>query len=147
MNWKKLHLFLVLIVATALGGCATSRPAPQPTAASTASAASTLAVWDRLYFGRIIPTGGEVTDVALAQFLAEVVTPRFPDGFTVIHGEGQWRGKSGEIVRERCFILDLNHPNDSASDRRVEEIALEYKRRFAQEAVFHVRLPAEARLH
>ncbi|WP_414943054.1 DUF3574 domain-containing protein [Amycolatopsis sp. cmx-11-32] len=33
------------------------------------------------------PGGGELTD--------EVVTPRFPDGFTELTGRGQWRGSDG----------------------------------------------------
>src|SRR5262245_20410541 len=38
-----------------------------------------------LYFGRSIPGGGQVSDNEWEKFLADVVTPRFPDGFTILN--------------------------------------------------------------
>src|SRR5262245_39608610 len=52
-----------------------------------------------LYFGMNKPGGGEVTDEEWSNFLSEEVTPKFPDGFTVVEGYGQWRDKEGKIVR------------------------------------------------
>ncbi len=37
-----------------------------------------------LYFGLDLAGGGAVDEEAWADFLGEVVTPRFPDGFTMI---------------------------------------------------------------
>jgi hypothetical protein len=137
-----LRVVAVLVVASALPGCVTQRaPAPPST-----GGLAELAIWDRLSFGRVIPQGGEVTEADWAKFLAEVVTPRFPNGFAVVRSEGQWRDKSGAIIQERGYILDLNHPDDAAGDRLVEEIIAEYKRRFSQEAVFRMRLRVDARL-
>lgn len=47
-------------------------------------------VADRLFLGRQIPGGGMVSDADWTAFLAEVVTPRFPEGLTVWRAEGQW---------------------------------------------------------
>jgi hypothetical protein len=99
-------------------------------------------VRDVLYFGRNRPTGGEVADSDWNAFLAEVVTPRFPDGLTIVDAHGQWRGRTGAAERERTELVTLLHPADSASQRAVEEIATEYKRRFRQEAVLRERLDA-----
>ena len=44
-----------------------------------------------LFFGRSIAGRGPLSDAEWAGFAAEVVTPNFPDGFTVMDGEGQWR--------------------------------------------------------
>ena len=132
----------MLSAASALAGCAASRLPPPPPPSGIAA----LAIWDRLSFGRNIPQGGEVSEADWVKFLAEVVTPRFSNGFAVVRGEGQWREKSGVIVHEQSFILDLNHADDPAGDRLVDEIVLEYKRRFAQEAVFRMRLHVDARL-
>jgi hypothetical protein len=99
-------------------------------------------VRDVLYFGRNRPTGGEVADSDWNAFLAEVVTPRFPDGLTIVEAHGQWRGRTGAAERERTELVTLLHPADSASQRAVEEIATEYKRRFRQEAVLRERLDA-----
>ena len=101
-------------------------------------------VLDRLYLGRSIPAGGEVSEAQWTRFLAEVVTPRFPNGFTVLAGQGQWRDKTGGIEHERSFILEFVHRDDAAMEKAVQEIAADYKRRFAQEAVLRVREQVEA---
>lgn len=94
---------------------------------------------DRLYFGRSIPGGGTVSDEDWRKYLAESVTPRFPDGLSVWRAEGQWRGNDSIIVREESFILDLLHADDPKSEQSVQEIIREYKVRFKQEAVLRVR--------
>ena len=43
-----------------------------------------------LFFGLLKPNGTEVNDAEFQQFLDREVTPRFPDGFTVISGQGQF---------------------------------------------------------
>ena len=42
----------------------------------------------QLFFGRSTIEGGEVSDEAWAAFLADTVTPRFPDGLTVLDAAG-----------------------------------------------------------
>ena len=112
-------------------------------ATSTQPAPSSTQVIDRLSFGRNIPTGGTVSDSAWYAFLDEVVTPRFPDGFSVLRGEGQWRYADGRIEREGGFILELFHAPGSPPDSTFEAIAREYMRRFNQEAVARVRMPVQ----
>ena len=98
-------------------------------------------------FGRNIPSGGTVSDSAWTVFLADVVTPRLPDGFTVLRSEGQWRGADGLIAREAGFVLEISHPPGSPPDSVFEAIAVEYCRRFRQEAVLRLRFPAEQWLY
>ena len=83
-----------------------------------------------------------IRQMEFGAFLTEVVTSRFPDGLTIVEAHGQWRGRSGLVERERTELVTLLHPADSASQRAVEEIATEYKRRFGQEAVLRERLDA-----
>jgi hypothetical protein len=104
-------------------------------------------VSDRLFFGRQIPGGGSVSDPDWTAFLAEVVTPRFPHGFTVLRGDGQWMGADGAVVSEPSFVVEIDHPRSAAADAALDEIAAEYKRRFRQEAVMRVRTRAEVRFH
>ena len=105
-------------------------------------------VADRLYFGRNIPGGSAtVTDSAWSVFLREVVTPRFPAGLTVYRAEGQWRGEDGTIVGEQSFVLEVVHPAGPAAEADLLAIAEEYKRRFNQEAVMRVTLPARPRFY
>jgi hypothetical protein len=67
------------------------------------------------------------------------VTPKFPDGLTLLTGEGQWRDSSGEIVEEHSYVLILLYPpNDKEANDEIEEIRQDYKRAFEQESVLRV---------
>jgi Protein of unknown function (DUF3574) len=120
---------LAAVVATA--GCATSggmtcRPDEQRLVSET------------LYLGTATPDGA-VDTAEWTRFLQQSVTPRFPEGLTVWQASGQWRGADGQIVEEPSHVLNLVHAGDEASERKVEEIANEYKSRFRQEAVLRTR--------
>jgi hypothetical protein len=144
-----------LALAAALGCAApasapgpASAPAPDP--APVASAAhcepgDSALVRDVIYFGRNRPEGGVVSDAEWRGYLDSVVTPRFPDGLTVVEAHGQWRGRGGAVEREQAEVLTLFHPDDVVSRRGVDELAAEYKRRFGQEAVLRERVTACAR--
>jgi hypothetical protein len=84
-----------------------------------------------LLFGR---TG--VSEARWAQFLAREVTPRFPDGFTVLDGRGQWRAPGSEkIARERSKVLVIAMPPDPENDAKIQAIIAAYKSRFRQQSV------------
>ncbi|HSJ09235.1 MAG TPA: DUF3574 domain-containing protein [Longimicrobiales bacterium] len=125
----------ILAVMAALAGCSSAVgvvPHEQP-------AQSQAALVDRLYMGRSIPGGGTVSDADWKRFVDEYVTPRFPDGLTVFHAQGQWRDGDGAITAESTFVLEITHPGGAAAERALQEIAAEYKRRFRQVAVLHTR--------
>jgi len=122
------HLRIVLLIALlGAAGCAT---APSM-------------VDDRLFFGRAIPGGGEVTEAQWSAFVAEVIVPRFPDGFTVWRGSGHWKGDDGAAVSEQTCVLELVHRSDPAVDTKLEEIARTYRQRFNQDAVMRIRTPGD----
>ena len=112
---------------------------------TSAHAGDTALVRDVVYFGRNRPDGGTVSDAEWQEFLDAVVTPKFPDGFTVVEGTGQWKGRSGVVERERSAIVTFLHAGSAADRGAVAEVAAEYKRRFRQEAVLRERSPACAR--
>ena len=92
----------------------------------------------RLFFGRSGGLVETVSEAAWSSFLADEITPRFPDGLTVLDAAGQWRDSSGTLVRERTkLVIILAGPGD-AGMRRTDEIAQAYKRTFDQEAVLRV---------
>ena len=97
---------------------------------------------DRLFCGRSVPGGGTVSDDDWNAFVRDVVTPRYPDGLTIWRADGQWRGPDGVIVREPVMIIEILHPLSAEHDRVINDIAAEYKRRFHQDAVMRVTLPA-----
>ena len=92
----------------------------------------------RLFFRRDQGDAEVVTDAAWHAFLAGEITPRFPDGLTVLDAAGQWRTASGAVVRERSkLVLILAEPG-AAGMHRTDEIAEAYKRTFGQESVLRV---------
>lgn len=93
----------------------------------------------QLFMGRGGAAGEVVSDEDWDEFLATSVTPRFPDGLTVIDGFGQWRDAAGQIKRERTKILVLYAVGDESSLRTdVDAISSEYEQRFDQESVLRV---------
>lgn len=128
-------------LALILAGCATREIAIAPPLS-----AATAAVSDRLYFGRAIPSGGEVTEEQWEAFVADTIVPRF-SGFTIYRSVGHWKGNDGASVREGACVVEFVHPADTASDRALDEIAVAYRQRFAQEAVLRVRAPATMQLY
>jgi hypothetical protein len=93
-----------------------------------------------LYFGTDKPGGGKVTLEDWDKFLETEVTPRFPDGFTVLEGYGQYKDSGGKIVREASFILVIYYPKKQreAVSSKIEELREKYKQLFKQESVLRV---------
>ena len=95
----------------------------------------------RLFFGRARAGAEIVSDAAWDRFLAAEVTPRFPDGLTVLDGAGQWRNAAGIVERERSKLLVVIAPPGPGPLRRTAEIAEAYKRGFGQSSVLRVVRP------
>ena len=88
-----------------------------------------------LFMGRSSDSVEVVDGAAWEAFLEDTVTPRFPDGLTVLDARGQWRGSEGLVQKERSKILVILVSPDDDSVRLIDEISDEYKRRFSQESV------------
>ena len=116
----------VLTLALLLSACASAPPRY-----------AVQGVADRLFCGLSIPGGGEVTEAEIDTFVAEVVTPRFPEGFTMWTATGSWKGKE-----EKTLVLEFLHPYGVRFDENVRAVAEEYRRRFRQDAVMRVTQPA-----
>lgn len=91
-----------------------------------------------LLFGLSRSGGPDVTEDEFKQFLDTKVTPRFPDGLTLLSGDGQFRDSSGTIVEEGSKMLILLYPFSRASSKLVEEIRSDYKEYFQQESVLRI---------
>lgn len=92
----------------------------------------------QLFFGRSSGGVEVVSDEAWAAFLADSVTPRFPDGLTVVDGAGQWRGSDGAVQHERSKVLIILTAPGQEGLRLTDEISQEYETRFDQESVLRV---------
>ena len=92
----------------------------------------------QLFFGLSQGDGGTIPEEAWREFLADTVTPRFPDGLTVISGNGQWRDASGTVLREGSKLLIIYAPPGDEGRRSIDEISEIYEERFEQESVLRV---------
>lgn len=150
---------LALALAT-FGSAAVADPRPAASSASVPARASATRpvhrgpsvcaglrggrAWQRteLYFGRNTPAG-PVTDAQFQAFLDDVVTPRFPDGLTVLQARGQWRAPGASAPEsEDSMLLVLVVPSGADSGARIEAIRRRYQAAFQQQAVLRVDSPA-----
>ncbi|MFC3050795.1 DUF3574 domain-containing protein [Kordiimonas pumila] len=111
-----------------------------PAGSAVASCPVGTAAWQetQMFFGRGLKGGGEVSDSEWGVFVRDEITPRFPDGFTVVDAAGFWRGcpslPSG--VCERSKLLLVQYPAEMAdADTKLKAIATTYAGRFHQQAV------------
>jgi hypothetical protein len=90
-----------------------------------------------LFFGTAKPDGSAISEAEWQTFVDAEITPRFPDGLTVLNGAGQWQGDNDEIVQELSKVVILLYPREaiSESNAEIEEIRAAYEREFQQESV------------
>jgi hypothetical protein len=88
-----------------------------------------------LFFGLSKSNGSVVTEEEFQQFVNQEVTPRFPDGLTLLSGQGQFRDSNGTIIKEGSKLLILLYPYSSDSNNAIEEIRTAYKTAFQQQSV------------
>lgn len=99
-----------------------------------------------LFLGLSSKDGVGVSEQQWQTFLEQVVTPRFPDGLTVLDAYGQYASDSTvKIVRERTKLLLLVHGGDRDSQNDIVSLIAEYKRRFKQESVLRVDSKAQVK--
>ena len=127
-----------LLAAALLAGCAC-------TAAPPCAPGQQAAVLDTLYFGTARPHGA-VTPTEWQDFVRDEIVPRFPQGYTLLEAQGQWRKADGSIEQESSHVLQVAHPADARSERALTEIVERYKTRFEQEAVLRLRSAARMSL-
>ena len=89
-----------------------------------------------LFFGRNIAGRAPLSETEWQAFAAEVVTPNFPDGFTVFDAEGQWRNPAtGRIARDPTKVLLVAAKQTSDLPTRLSAVIETYKSHFRQQSV------------
>jgi Protein of unknown function (DUF3574) len=150
----RIFLFAIILTFTPIGCAHPGAPA----AATAPTAAATLAgdaahpgqtkswVETKLYFGlgpADHPEDG-VSEVGWRDFLDKEVTPRFPDGLSVLNAYGQWQGKNEsapERLRSKMLVIDFA---DSPENRaKIEAIRAAWKQRTGDQSVMRVTQPAD----
>lgn len=89
-----------------------------------------------LFFGRDIPGRGPLTDREWSDFATAVIAKEFPDGFTVIDGEGQWQDPQTHVLaREATKIAIAAFAGTDGLGDRIARISSAYKTEFRQQSV------------
>ena len=136
----------VLLAASVLAGCAsTARTTASMHGDDARPAQSTGWIRSELYFAVGNEDGTGIIDEARWRaFLDGEVTPRFPDGLTVLDGYGQWRfQQDGRLVRQRCKVLVVLHENGTKPHDDIEAVRLAWKRMTGHESVLWATSPVD----
>lgn len=93
----------------------------------------------RLFFGLTDSAGEVISESMWEVFLAEVITPRFPAGLTVLEAYGQWQPPSGDLHRESTRVLLVGVSDDEEENTwgLLNEISAEWGRRH-EGVVYHL---------
>lgn len=131
--------FVILAAASALSACAPTPRlvSPVPAPAQTCQAGSSLMNRVELIFGATWKRR-PITQSMWKRFLAEEVTPRFPDGLSTFDIKGQWRNAKGEIVKLPSRILLIWYSPDPGASAKIDAIRDAFNTRFEQESVMRV---------
>jgi len=109
----------------------------------------------RLYFGlgRVEAGSDEavaghsearVTNAGWLEFLDKEVTPRFPDGLSVMDVYGQWQGKTmSKPERLRSKLLVIDYPDTVENQAKIEAIRTAWKKKTGDQSVLCVTQPAQ----
>ena len=97
----------------------------------------------QLLLGRNVEDRARVSEADFIGFVAREVSPRFPDGFTVIDAAGQWRdARRGTIVHEAAKIIEIVLPAGEDNRPKIDAIVEAYKLQFQQQSVGLIVAPA-----
>lgn len=87
-----------------------------------------------LFFG-LSNARGPITDEQFKRFVDTEVSPKFPEGFTILGGEGAWQGASGQSQREGARVIVRVHKGTVSDEATISDVMETYKRQFQQDAV------------
>lgn len=116
-----------LILVLGLAGCMS---APKPVGCPAGQATLRTA---QLFLGA--KNAGALSDRDLRRFVEQEVTPRFPDGVTVVDGGDQWKGSENKMIREAAKVVLVVLPAGGDTHRRVEAVRTAYRTKFKQNPV------------
>jgi hypothetical protein len=142
----------LVALCLAVAGCVhpgtVSSIAASPAVADAQASSPHATAWvdTKLYFG-LGPADHPEQGVSEAQwrdFLDKQVTPRFPDGLSVIDLYGQWQGK-GEAAPERLRskLLIIDYPDTQENRAKIDAIRAAWKKMTGDQSVLKETEPAD----
>ena len=136
MNRRRTLLRLILcsfLLLVALTGCSL-----QSSLIKNETNAVNDSLWtkEELYFGMDIPNGGTISEEEWNTFVASEITPRFPDGITILNGLGQYRYQTGTITKEPTkIVIIFFREHVEEQEKAIDDIIGLFKQHFHQESV------------
>ncbi len=142
----------VVALAVTLAGCAhragqVTAPVAPTLTGDTAHPGMTRGWVDtKLYFG-LGPADQPQKGIGEAEwraFLDKEVTPRFPDGLSVVDVYGQWQGKN-ETAPERLHtkMLIILYPDTQENRDKIDALRAAWKQKTGDQSVLRVTEPAD----
>jgi hypothetical protein len=135
MSRAALPLLAAAVVVLAMGGCARLKHDTCPVGQERLRTA-------QLFFGRSTGDQPRVTEADFRRYVDEELTPRFPDGLTILDGGGQWKGEENKLIREASKVVLIVLAKTGDQQPRLDAARDAYKTRFKQEAVMLITKPA-----
>jgi hypothetical protein len=83
-----------------------------------------------------------MSELALRKFVDEELTPRFPDGLTVVDGGAQWRAPEDRMLRDAVKVVLIVLPSSGRALHKLEAARTAYHVRFHQEPAVLIKPPA-----
>ena len=78
---------------------------------------------------------GVPDEAGFERFLDTDVTPRFPDGLTVLDAAGRWRAPDGRMTRERSKLVLIVAAAGPDTAARLDAVRRAYEAQFRQRSV------------
>ena len=91
-----------------------------------------------LVFGMSRHEGPDVSEAEFMRFVDEQIAPRFPQGLTIVTGNGRFKDARGNIVQETSKLLVILYPFGDERSKQIEEIRSAYRTRFQQQSVLRI---------
>jgi hypothetical protein len=81
------------------------------------------------------PAQPGVSDAEFTRFLDREVSPRFPDGLTVVDAQGRWSSPTSGAVHEPSKMVMIVLPGHGDDRKKLDKVRDAYKARYHQESV------------
>ena len=146
MDWAFYRIRILTLALAFLSGCGSHRPSlTSPSTPSAVPKTNPKLIVTALFFGMSTAEGIGVSEQQWQHFLDEVITPRFPQGLTVLDAHGQYLpSTSRKVQKEVTKVVLIVHPVNVSNARKIDAIRALYRDHFDQESVLHLKIIGEA---
>ena len=125
----------ILVMGLTLTGCSTVQIAACPAGQASLRTA-------QLFFARNDGKGVAVSDTAFRKFVTDEVSPRFPQGLSVLDGGAQWRGEANKMIRDSAKVVSVALPTGRDASEPLEAVRGAYRTRFKLDSQLQVTEPS-----